>query len=514
VSGRAGRDGVARLSYQLVHLFRSQDQCLLYDGATGALVRLGEGPFRQWKQFLAPRNQGTDTGGQGRGGSGELQDPPGLAQLHQLGLFRAPQYPTASDSPLGAAGLHSLCLNVAHACDLACAYCFAGAGEYGREGEPGNASPTPAIMPLETAQAALDFLLGNSPPGRTVSVDFFGGEPLLAWDTVVGTVDYGRERAAALGKQILFTLTTNGCALDDHRAHFCAANISTVIVSIDGRPETHDRLRRDRSGGPSYARALRGARLLQEALRQTGAHAAAATDKYSSSLPGAVASVSQAALRPDRPLESGPLWIRGTYTAHNLDFWRDVQHLRELGMDQISMEPVTTGPDDKALYRLLPSHLPAIRDSYARIAEMVTEGRLRFFHYELNTKQPACAPKRYSGCAAGAGYGCVDPQGRLFPCHQFDGQPGWCQGGVAELEGYVLLPALAGATVGAKQTCRDCWAQLLCGGGCHYSAWRHSGHGGLLEPDPLACLIGKARLEAALGVQARVTGSAVAADQT
>ena len=47
----------------------------------------------------------------------------------------------------------ALCLHVAHDCNLACRYCFAGEGEY--HGERG-------LMSLETGKKALDFLVANS----------------------------------------------------------------------------------------------------------------------------------------------------------------------------------------------------------------------------------------------------------------------------------------------------------------------------------------------------------------
>ncbi|MBQ7432620.1 MAG: thioether cross-link-forming SCIFF peptide maturase, partial [Lachnospiraceae bacterium] len=47
----------------------------------------------------------------------------------------------------------ALCMHIAHDCNLACRYCFAGEGEYhGRR----------ALMDLETGKKALDFLVANS----------------------------------------------------------------------------------------------------------------------------------------------------------------------------------------------------------------------------------------------------------------------------------------------------------------------------------------------------------------
>ena len=64
----------------------------------------------------------------------------------------------------------ALCLHIAHDCNLACRYCFAGEGEY-----KGDRS----LMSYEVGKKALDFLVANSGNRRNLEVDFFGGGPLL-----------------------------------------------------------------------------------------------------------------------------------------------------------------------------------------------------------------------------------------------------------------------------------------------------------------------------------------------
>ena len=78
----------------------------------------------------------------------------------------------------------AMCLHIAHDCNLACKYCFAGEGEY--HGDRG-------LMSFEVGKKALDFLIQNSGNRVNLEVDFFGGEPLLNWDVVKQLVQYGRE---------------------------------------------------------------------------------------------------------------------------------------------------------------------------------------------------------------------------------------------------------------------------------------------------------------------------------
>ena len=100
----------------------------------------------------------------------------------------------------------ALCLHVAHTCNLNCAYCFAGQGEY--QGERG-------LMSFEVGKQALDFLIENSKGRRNLEVDFFGGEPLMNFDVVKQLVAYARQREKECGKNFRFTLTTNGVLIDD-----------------------------------------------------------------------------------------------------------------------------------------------------------------------------------------------------------------------------------------------------------------------------------------------------------
>ena len=105
----------------------------------------------------------------------------------------------------------ALCLHVAHTCNLNCAYCFASQGKY--HGER-------AVMSYEVGKQALDFLVANSGSRTNLEVDFFGGEPLMNWDTVKRLVAYARSIEPECGKRFRFTLTTNGVLLDDEVTDF------------------------------------------------------------------------------------------------------------------------------------------------------------------------------------------------------------------------------------------------------------------------------------------------------
>ncbi|MDI6710863.1 MAG: thioether cross-link-forming SCIFF peptide maturase [Bacillota bacterium] len=386
-----------------------------------------------------------------------------IAALTRQGLLNAPDPYGAYTPPEPC--VKALCLNVAHACNLACGYCFAGQGSYG-----GGAG----LMKAETARRAVDFLLAGCGRRRRLEVDFFGGEPLLNPDVIRGTVAYARERGAAAGKVFSFTVTTNAVLLDEDFTEFCLANAINVVLSLDGRPEVHDRLRRTRGGDGSYDLVFpRIRRFLERWAAWDG--------------------------------PKGYAFVRGTYTRNNLDFAADFEHLAASGIRHVSLEPVVSDPAEA--YAVREGDVERIREEYRRLAEVYLDlarrgDGVRFFHFELDLEGGPCLPKRLTGCGAGTDYLAVAADGGLYPCHQFVGQEGFLVGDVTGgIRRRDLVELFRQAHVYRKKACRSCWAKFLCSGGCHAAAYFANRN--LLEPSAVACELMRARLECALYIKAR-----------
>ena len=131
-----------------------------------------------------------------------------LYGLYKAGaLFSDDEYRKFADMKLNAP-IKALCLHVSHDCNLRCKYCFAETGDFGTGRK---------IMPVETGKKAIDFLIEKSTGRENLELDFFGGEPLMAWETVVETVKYARSIEKQHGKNFRFTMTTNGVLLDDEK---------------------------------------------------------------------------------------------------------------------------------------------------------------------------------------------------------------------------------------------------------------------------------------------------------
>ncbi|HZK54695.1 MAG TPA: thioether cross-link-forming SCIFF peptide maturase [Desulfosporosinus sp.] len=364
--------------------------------------------------------------------------------------------------------IKAICLHVAHDCNLRCKYCFAGTGAFGG---------SRTLMDFETGKRGIDFVLESSGHRSHCEVDFFGGEPLLNFKVVKELVQYGRKAAADINKTIKFTLTTNGVLLDELVQDYLEQENISVVLSLDGRPEVHDRMRPYADGRGSYSK-------VTPLFKQF------ATKRPESS-PYAVGTY---------------YYVRGTYTHFNLDFDRDVLHIADLGLNQISMEPVVAGPKDA--YAFQEGDLSKIRASYDRLGEELLMRRAQdksfnFFHFNVALDQGPCLIKRLTGCGAGHEYVAICPEGDLYPCHQFVGQAKYKMGSLYDENPHQLKTELVqdfrAANVYAKSSCRECWARFACSGGCHAANVGFTNK--LTEVYTLGCELQRKRLEVAFYVK-------------
>lgn len=358
-----------------------------------------------------------------------------------------------------ASPVKAMCLHIAHDCNLRCEYCFASTGDYGVGRKR---------MSLETGKKAIDFLLEKSLDRKNLELDFFGGEPLMNWDVVKEIVIYAREKEKEYGKKFRFTITTNGLLLTDDKIDFINKEMSNVVLSIDGRKEVNDRMRKRVDGTGSY-------------------------DKITDSFKKLVDK------RGDKEY-----YVRGTYTKYNLDFSNDVMHLYELGFDQISVEPVMADPEMP--YAITKSDLPKIFKEYEILADKLQkvyeQGKfVNFFHFMLDLDQGPCAIKRLRGCGCGNEYVAITPDGDIYPCHQFVGIEDFKMGNLDEgTFNEEMKSYFAGSHVYSKPECKKCWAKFYCSGGCNANNYIYEGD--IHNAHKLSCEIQKKRLECSIMLKA------------
>lgn len=356
--------------------------------------------------------------------------------------------------------IKALCLNVAHDCNLRCQYCFAGQGGYGRWRE---------LMSFDVARRAVDFLIAHSGPRQHCEIDFFGGEPLMNFHVVQQTVDYVRRMEKKHNKIFKLTLTTNGMLLDEKKVQYFNDNHISLVLSLDGRKDVHDKMRPGVHGEGTY-----------DVIRDHIDHAV-------------------------HHRNGEEYYVRGTFTSQNLDFTTDVLDMVDQGFTELSMEPVV-GEDDR--FAIREEHLPQIFAEYEKLAEAYLqryrEGRpFTFFHFNMDLYRGPCMQKRLRGCGAGHEYMAVVPNGDIYPCHQFVGRDGYVIGNVFTGLSDMQSPReFRENHVLHKDTCIDCWAKFYCSGGCH--ANNETFAGDIHVPYDVSCQIQKKRIECALMIQAKL----------
>ena len=126
--------------------------------------------------------------------------------------------------------LKDMTMNITNSCNLNCVYCF----EHNKNGQK---------MSLELAEKIIDKCYANYVANNDTKfpfvVNFFGGEPFLAWDVIEHSLKYAKNKKY----RIDFGVTTNLTMLTDHMIDIIDEYDLGLLVSVDGIKEIHDRNR-------------------------------------------------------------------------------------------------------------------------------------------------------------------------------------------------------------------------------------------------------------------------------
>ena len=432
----------------MIHVFNYKKNHYIYDTGSASLHECDEKTAAYLNAVLAGEKPALSA-------EDVKQIRSDVETLEGEGLLNAPEpsaYPVKSNE------VKALCIHICHDCNLRCRYCFADEGAYHSSRE---------FMSEKTAKQAIDFLIKNSGNRKVLEADFFGGEPLMCLDTIKNVVAYAREQGEKYGKKFLFTTTTNGVLLNDDAADFFNREMENVVLSLDGRPEVHDAIRKTVNGKGSFDVCFKN---IKKFVQSRG-------DKS--------------------------YYVRGTFTAKNLDFSNDVMFLAESGFDSISMEPVVTDIPDLQIKK---EHLPRICEEYEVLCEKYLDayknGRgFNFFHFNIDLEGGPCLSKRVSACGAGNEYFSVVPNGDIYPCHQFAGNRDFYMGNV--YEGALdagIRSRFASSCLFTREKCGGCFAKFICSGGC--SANNYNFTGNIEQPYEITCAMMKKRIECAMHILA------------
>ncbi|MBS1818326.1 MAG: quinohemoprotein amine dehydrogenase maturation protein [Acidobacteria bacterium] len=361
--------------------------------------------------------------------------------IHDLVAMRAigpiePQQPMPKILPLTPVPLGTMVLNVTNQCNLACTYCY----EYGEDKivDTDNGKQ-PKFMSIETAKQSVEFMLKESGEAKTAHLTFFGGETLLNFKVLKETIAYARQRAAELGKDVDFSLTTNATLLKPDVIEYLVQNQVGVTISFDGPPEVQNKFRVFHNGTGSYdIVAPKIKELLQKHRRR-------------------------------------PVGARVTLTSGNLDVKGIYRHLtEEFGFREVGFAPVTTSA--KRTYALDEQGYDHMLAQFTALAEDFKEAAIEGRHHGFSNVKETIQEihqgmsKAYP-CGAGIGLMGVSTAGDVALCHRFAGSDTHKLGTVRDgVDRAAQTAFLESHHLANKTDCSTCWARPVCSGGCYHEA--------------------------------------------
>ena len=127
-------------------------------------------------------------------------------------------------------------------CNFRCLYCY----EDFKNG----------VMPSEIANSLINLLEREGARVSTLEIDWFGGEPLLAFGTVKKVMNYVKfEMPKSEEFRLISSMTTNGLLLSREKLfELTDLGVNDFQISFDGDRDEHDKLRVLANGSPTFDR--------------------------------------------------------------------------------------------------------------------------------------------------------------------------------------------------------------------------------------------------------------------
>ncbi len=145
-------------------------------------------------------------------------------------------------------------IEITQKCNLRCRYCaFSG-------GFSDHRTHSSDTMDNSTIIKAVDSAFNHAKKLQEISIGFYGGEPLCAFEQLKTAVLYAQKISKA--KKLSFNITTNATLIDKEKAEFLRDYGFSVLVSIDGPKHMHNAYRIYADGTGSYSDTINGLRVL------------------------------------------------------------------------------------------------------------------------------------------------------------------------------------------------------------------------------------------------------------
>lgn len=318
----------------------------------------------------------------------------------------------------------ALSLMIAQECNMRCKYCYGEDGEYNNKG----------VMSKEVAFRAIDYLVENTDK-KELALAFIGGEPLISYKLITEIIDYCNMLKDKLGLEFSYTMTTNGILLNKEIEKFLIDNKIRTQISIDGTKEKNDinRILSNKRG--AYDKVIEKTKSMRA---------------------------------------KGILTARATLTNDNIDYIEVFEHLNGLGFRAIPIALAQNMIDDEVFEEALNSYREYIGyfEKLLINKEYILASKMTDIIKALE-KIEFSSHREKGGGAVRSMYA-VDIDGKLYPCHRFVGEEGFCLGDI--YKGVDRKEFLEKLDLNHRPKCKDCWAKNLCLGGCPYENYKAGGN--------------------------------------
>lgn len=235
-----------------IHLFRTVSGAYLYDVNRDKAVPVPDGVYR----YLEDEQRGICPVG----------EPPEtlefIEQLKMEGYLKTKRVSAIKHHRCDMMSCHirhkvrHVILQVTQRCNLRCEYCVYSGDYHNRRHSNKN-------MSFEVAKKAMDYYISHSSDTGELSIGFYGGEPCLNFDLIQKCVDYMDKEAE--GRVVKYNMTTNATLLTDKILRFLVDHQFSLMISLDGTRETHNRHRKFAADGKgSYDVVIKNIERLKE----------------------------------------------------------------------------------------------------------------------------------------------------------------------------------------------------------------------------------------------------------
>lgn len=340
--------------------------------------------------------------------------------------------------------LEGMLINITSKCNLACNYCLLG-GDY-----LSHSRLKQKNMSWDVARKAVDFFLSRAKKNGCFRVDFFGGEPLLAFPMIKRVVKYLNDKLSQRNQELMIAITSNGTIMTEEIVDFLSENDALLQFSIDGSKEMHNRNRKFRkSGKGSFDSIIKNLQLISnrnhdfflnnlrlKAVITTGSIEIEDTDF--SNLP---------VIKP--LIEKRRFTMVNKIPHYNVekdqDFFKRIDRLAELLLQK---------KDVSTIKELLDGLTQNAKSLYSVTLNSFFGVQLtNYFHYDIDEPVPFC-----KNCLIGF-KGAVNPDGSISLCYRADTFP---VGSVLEACWYFDKIAQYDRDKFSIPDCGNCFVQRFC----------------------------------------------------